>query len=162
MNQTGLDVLDIRILDTVQKFGLISKTRLAEQVNLTATPCWARLKRLQSAGIIRGQHADIALEEICDFTMVVVTVSLSHHRKSDFERFEKRVAAIEEITECFATGGGMDYLLKVVSSNLASFQSLMESLLEENLGIERYITYIATRTIKSTHPNIPLLMKMAP
>src|SRR6056297_1421039 len=77
----GLDPTDIRILSAVQKHGQLSKTKLAELVNLSATPCWARLTRLRAAGYIRGYHADIALERVVDATRVVVTVSLTHHRK---------------------------------------------------------------------------------
>ena len=75
-DRQGLDAADIRILSAVQKHGQISKTKLAEIVNLSPTPCWARLTRLRAAGYIRGYHADIALERITDVTQVIVTVSL--------------------------------------------------------------------------------------
>ena len=91
MKRFGLDATDIRILSAVQKHGQLSKTKLAEIVNLSPTPCWARLDRLKAAGFIRGYHADIALERIGDFTQVIVTVSLTHHRKSDFDRFEAHI-----------------------------------------------------------------------
>ncbi|HKJ51820.1 MAG TPA: Lrp/AsnC family transcriptional regulator, partial [Gammaproteobacteria bacterium] len=88
MKKTRLDAIDIRILSAVQKHGQLSKTRLAEIVNLSPTPCWARLNKLKAAGFIRGYHADIALGYISNLTQVIVTISLTHHRKSDFERFE--------------------------------------------------------------------------
>ena len=88
MDKFTLDATDIRILSAVQKHGQLSKTKLAEIVNLSPTPCWARLTKLKAAGFIRGYHADVALDRVCDFTQVVVTVSLTHHRKSDFDRFE--------------------------------------------------------------------------
>ena len=59
MTKPGLDATDIRILSAVQKNGQLSKTRLAEIVNLSPTPCWARLDRLKAAGYIRGYHADV-------------------------------------------------------------------------------------------------------
>ncbi|QGX97464.1 Lrp/AsnC family transcriptional regulator [Roseovarius faecimaris] len=154
MSRLGLDATDIRILSAVQKHGQLSKTRLAELVNLSPTPCWARLNRLKAAGFIRGYHADIALGRIGDFTRVVVTVSLTHHRKADFDRFENRVRKLDEVTECIATGGGMDYVMKVITPTLASFQALMEELLSEELGIDRYMTYIVTREVKLTQPNL--------
>ena len=157
MKNLGLDATDIRILGAVQQFGQLSKTKLAELVNISPTPCWARLDRLKSAGFIRSYHADIALDRICEFTQVAVTVSLRHHRKADFDRFEGFVKARDEITECIATGGGMDYVLKIVSPTLASFQALMQEMLEADLGIDRYMTYIATRTVKASRPNIAKL-----
>lgn len=154
MDKFSLDATDIRILSAVQKHGQLSKTKLAEIVNLSPTPCWARLTKLKAAGFIRGYHADLALDRICDFTQVVVTVSLTHHRKSDFDRFESNIRKLDEVTECIATGGGMDYVMKVFTPSLAAFQELMETLLAAELGIDRYMTYIVTRHVKSAQPNL--------
>jgi Lrp/AsnC family transcriptional regulator of ectoine degradation len=109
---------------------------------------------LKSTGILRGFHADIALERIIDFTQVVVTVAMSSHRKIEFERFELHIRNLDEVTQCIATGGGMDYVMTVLTPNLAAFQRLMEEMLSTDLAIERYMTYIATRQVKSSHPNI--------
>lgn len=154
MKKLALDRTDIRILSAIQQHGQLSKTKLAEIANISATPCWARLDRLKAAGYIRGYHADIALEQIVDFTHVVVTVSLTHHRKSDFDRFEACIRTLDEITDCIATGGGMDYVMQTITPDLASFQALMETLLAAELGIDRYMTYIATRRVKSSKPNL--------
>lgn len=121
MSGGRLDAIDIRILDAVQRHGRLSKMRLAELVNLSPTPCRARLDRLTSAGYIRGYHADIALARVCDITRVVATVSLTHHRRSDFDRFEAWVAAQDAVTDCVATGGGMDYVMTTVCPTLAAF-----------------------------------------
>lgn len=157
MSKVGLDPTDIRICSALQEHGQLSKARLAEIVNLSATPCWVRLTRLKAAGFIRGYHADVAIERICDFTQVIVTVSLAQHRKADFDRFEAEIRKLDDITECIATGGGVDYILKVYSSDLGAFQNLMESLLEADLGIQRFMTYIVTREVKSSQPNLARL-----
>ena len=158
MKKTSLDAIDIRILSAVQSHGRLSKTQLAEIVNLSPTPCWARLNKLQAAGFIRGYHADIALGSIAGLTQVVVTVALTHHRKSDFDRFEAHIRKLDEVTECIATGGGMDYVLKFISSSLEDFQNLMESVLAAEPGIDRYMTYIVTREIKFGAPNLARLI----
>ncbi|NIY73023.1 Lrp/AsnC family transcriptional regulator [Marivivens donghaensis] len=157
MTKLGLDATDIRILSAVQAHGQLSKTRLSEIVNISATPCWARLDRLKAAGYIRGFHADIALERVCDFTQVMVTVSLTHHRRTDFDRFENWVAQQDAIIECVATGGGMDYVLKTICPTLQAFQALMQEMIEADLSVDRYMTYIATRVVKSSRPNIAKL-----
>ena len=159
--KAGLDATDIRILSAVQEHGPLSKTKLAEIVNLSPTPCLTRLDKLKAAGFVRGYHADIALDRIADVTQVVVTVALANHRKRDFDRFEARIRELDEITECVATGGGTDYVMKVYSPSLAAFQDLMESLLSADLGIDRYMTYIATRTVKSGRPNLVKLTTKA-
>ncbi len=153
----GLDPTDIRILSAVQRHGQLSKTKLAEIVNLSPTPCWARLARLRDAGYIRGYHADIALDKVLDATRVVVTVSLNSHRKIDFDRFETYIKARDEIINCVATGGGLDYVMIVVTPSLTTFQEVMEDLLAADLAIDRYMTYFATRLIKAEQPNLAKL-----
>ena len=141
----------------------MSKSKLAGLVNISETPGWARLDRLKAAGFIKCYRAEIALERICDVTEVAVTVSLQHHRKADFDRFEVFVKSRDEIVRCIATGGGMDYVMTVICPNLAAFQALMEEMQDAELGVDRYMTYIATRTVKSALPNIAkLAAKTAP
>ncbi|RED48502.1 Lrp/AsnC family transcriptional regulator [Aestuariispira insulae] len=154
MAKFALDAADIRILCALQQHGQLSKGRLSELVNLSPTPCWARFNRLKKAGLVRGYRADIDFGRIGNAMTVVVTVSLKHHRKADFDSFERRVRQEPAITECLATGGGMDYVLKIVTSSLSSFQQVMDGLFEEDDGIDRYMTYIATREVKSAVPDI--------
>lgn len=158
MRKIAIDAADIRILRAVQQHGQLSKTRLSELVNLSPTPCWARYNRLKNAGLIRGYHADIALNKIADVVKVVVTVSLKNHSKMDFDRFERHIGQMDQVVECIATGGGMDYVLKIVAPGFAAFQDVMEGLLAEELGVSRYMTYIVTREIKSAQPNIAQLI----
>ncbi|MDM7932733.1 Lrp/AsnC family transcriptional regulator [Tabrizicola sp.] len=158
MKPVDLDPADVRILCALQQHGQLSKSRLAELVGLSATPCWSRLARLKKAGLIRGYHADIVLARIVGLTKVVVTVSLKSHRKFDFDRFERHVLQCPEVTDCVSTGGGMDYVLTVVTTSLSSFQAVMEGMLIAELGIDRYMTYIVTREIKAAQPDLGRLV----
>jgi len=157
MKRLAVDAADIRILSALQQHGQLSKARLADICSLSATPCWARLSRLKAAGYIRGYHADIALGQLADFAQVIVTVSLSRHRKADFDRFEAFINDRDDIIDCIATGGGVDYIMKVISPSLAAFQDLMEEFHAEDLGIDRYMTYFSTRQVKSGLPSIAKL-----
>lgn len=158
MKKTALDAADIRILSALQQHGHLSKSRLAELVGLSSTPCWVRVARLEKAGLIRGYHADLALEKIVDLTKVVVTVSLGSHRRADFDRFEAYVRQHDEITDCVATGGGTDYVMTAVTASLPAFQDLMDGMLTAELGITRYMTYIVTREVKATRPRLGRLV----
>ncbi len=158
MNKKALDSTDIRILSAVQRHGQLSKARLAELVNLSPTSCWTRLERLKSEGFIRAYQAELALDRITEFTQVVVTVSLKHHRKSDFERFESYIYDRDEVIDCISTGGGMDYVMKIAAPSLSAFQILMDEMLCADLAIDRYMTYIATRQIKHSQPNLTQLV----
>jgi len=158
MKKLTLDAIDIRILCAVQHHGKISKFKLAELVNLSPTPCRVRLDKLKKSGIILGYQADIDIDRLIDLTKVIVTVSLKTHKKSDFERFESYIGDIDEIVECYATGGGTDYVMTIVSRNLSDFQCLVEQLLKEEIGIDRYIIYIVTKQVKKTPLNLVTLL----
>ncbi|GGO81770.1 transcriptional regulator [Marinobacterium nitratireducens] len=160
MKKFALDAVDIRILSAVQQYGQISKNRLAELVNLSATPCWLRLTKLKNSGLITGYRGMVALDKIIDLTKVFVTVSLKAHKKSDFDRFEKRIQGIDEVVECCATGGGCDYVLKVITVSLYEFQTLIEQLLDEEIGIDRYYIYVVTKEVKSTSISLSKLMEI--
>lgn len=159
MSKVALDAADVRILCALQAHGRLSKVELAKRVALSPTPCWTRLGRLERAGLVRGYHADIALARIADVFRVVVTVSLGQHRKVDFERFERDIQARDEIVDCIATGGGMDYVMTIVTPDLPAFRDLMDELMEADLKIERYMTYIVTREVKSSRPDIARLVE---
>lgn len=148
MAATKLDATDLRILDAIQRDGRITKLKLAEQVGLSPTPCWMRLAKLEKAGIVTGYHARIAVRAIAPVTSVLVEVTLANHRQADFDRFERVVREVPEIISCWSVGGGVDYLLRVMTRDIDAYQRLIDSLLEREIGIDRYFTYIVTRTVK--------------
>ena len=158
MKKVALDAIDIKILNAVQQHGKMSKFKLAELVNLSPTPCWVRLDKLKKLGVIKGYQGQINLDQLIDFTKVIVTVALKTHKKSDFDRFESYIQQIDEIVECCATGGGSDYVLMVISKNLHHFQSLVEQLLTDEIGIDRYFIYIVTKQVKAAPPNLLTLL----
>jgi Lrp/AsnC family transcriptional regulator, regulator of ectoine-degradation genes len=143
-----LDAIDLRILDAIQRDGRITKLALAEKAGLSPTPCWMRLRKLEKAGIVTGYHARIALRKIAPVASVIVEVTLANHRQSDFERFERAIAGIPEIVGCWSVGGGVDYFLRIAAPDIDAYQRLIDGLLDRELGIERYFTYIVTKTVK--------------
>lgn len=150
-----LDPADLRILSEIQRDGRITKIALAEKVGLSPTPCWTRLKRLEDIGVITGYHARISTRAVGPIASVFVEVTLGSHRQSDFERFETAIRAEPAVTSCWALGGGVDYLLKVITRDIDSYQRVMDRLLEAEIGIDRYFTYIVTRVVKDG-PELPL------
>lgn len=155
MGKTGalrLDPIDLKILAVLQRDGRITKVRLADAVNLSPSPCWERLKRLEGAGLIKGYQARLDLARVAPFTEVLVEVTLQRHRQEDFLRFEQAMQETPEVLDCWATGGGLDYLLRVVAPDVDAYQRLVDRLLEAEIGIDRYFTYIVTRSVKSQAP----------
>lgn len=148
MTGPKLDAIDLKILDAIQRDGRITKLALAERVGLSPTPCWMRLRRLEAAGIIAGYHARIAMRSVAPVASVLMEVTLGNHRQADFDRFERAVRDMPEIVACWSVGGGVDYILKVLARDIDAYQRLVDAMLEREIGIDRYFTYIVTRTVK--------------
>ena len=144
-----LDDRDLKILSVLATEGRIAKADLARKVNLTPTPLWGRLKRLEDAGIIRGYRAEIALATIAPHVEVFMTVELEGHTLAHFRAFEAAIGRLDEITAAWSLGGGIDYLLHVVARDIDSYQRLVDTLLQSRAGIARYFTYVVTRAVKS-------------
>src|SRR5688572_21514408 len=148
MTALKLDAIDLKILDAIQRDGRITKLALAEAVGLSPTPCWMRLAKLEKAGIISGYHGKVEMRALAPIATVLMEVTLANHRQADFDRFERAVAATPEIVACWSVGGGVDYVLKIMAPDIDAYQRLVDTLLDRELGIDRYFTYIVTKTVK--------------
>lgn len=154
-----LDAYDLKILAILERDGRITKSRLAEEINLSVSPCWERVKRLEQAGIIEGYAAVINHQRLNDRqdgggrtavarTPVCVEIHLKHHDADSFQRFERAMREADEVIECFAVGGGVDYLLRLETVSIDAYQRLIDHWLVSELGIDRYFTYIVTKQVK--------------
>lgn len=150
-----LDAYDLKILKILQQDGRTTKVKLAEKVGLSPSPTWERLRRLEKAGVITGYQARVDPRTFGPTTTVLVEVLLKHHGVNDFRRFERAVAATSEVVECLATGGGVDYIMRVVVRDIDTYQRFMDSLLESDVGIDRYFSFVVTKPVK-THTGLPL------
>lgn len=147
-----LDRLDQKILAALYREGRITKTKMSEEVGLSATRCWERMQKLERGGIIRGYHADIDLRRLAKLSLYQVQVSLSNPSSAKAQQFERFVAKIDEIVSCHAVLGTVDYLMLVAAPDTETFQAIMEDISsrETTLGFD-YITYPIAKTVKSLH-----------
>lgn len=141
-----LDRIDIRILYELQRNGRISNVELSERVHLSPSPCLTRVKRLQSAGYISGYAALLNLAKLGETLTVFTEVTLRNHRQTDFGRFLDGIRPVEEVMECHMMSGGYDFLLKFVTSGIVEYQDIIDRLLENNLGIDKYFSYVVLRS----------------
>lgn len=141
-----LDRIDIGILAELQRSGRITNADLAERVGLSASPCLARVKRLERAGYIAGYGARINLAKLFRAQVVFTSVTLDNHRREDFQCFEQGLRSLDELTECHVVSGGFDYLLKFVVRDVAHYQGLIEDLLDRDIGISKYFSYIVIKS----------------
>lgn len=144
-----LDDRDIRILKVLSREARISKAELARRINLSPSPCWERLKRLEKAGVIESYRAEISLRHVAPHVTVFVTAELERHNAETQQKFERVVLDYEEIVGCWSLGGGFDYLLQIVTRDIDSYQRLIDTLLERGLGLARYYTYVVTKPVKT-------------
>jgi DNA-binding Lrp family transcriptional regulator len=154
-----LDRIDINILVQLQKDGRISNVNLADAVGLSPSPCLQRVKRLESAGYITGYEAHVNLPKITDSVTVFTEVTLQGHRREEFSRFENCIREYDELIECHLITGGYDYLLRFITRSIEHYQEVIESLLDKNIGIDKYFSYIVIKSpiIKSSVPLRTLL-----
>lgn len=144
-----LDERDLKILAILQREGRITKAALAERVNLSPTPCWERLKRLEMAGVIEGYGARLSSALSEGLTYFFMEAELASHEAKAFKRFEQAVQNFTEIQECWAVGGGVDYILKIASPNVEAYQRFVDKFLDAQIGVKRYFTYVVTKRIKN-------------
>lgn len=141
----SLDSFDLKILAHLQREGRCTNVELSSLIGISESPCLLRTKRLQAMGIIRGYGAHIALEKLGECITVFSEVTLSSHRPEDFRSFEKGAANYKEIIDCYNVSGGYDYLLKIVAPGIGHFRSLMDKLLEDEIGIDKFTSRIVLR-----------------
>lgn len=147
-NPIRLDRLDLKILATLQSSGRISHLELAETVGLSATPCTQRVRRMERAGYIRGYGAQLDIDRICGNVVVFTEITLRNHRRADFQRFEQGIQAIPQILSCFLVTGGYDYLAQFIAGDIQDYQATVDSLLERDLGVEKYFSYVTIKQVK--------------
>ena len=148
MPNDKLDAYDIRILALLQRNGRLKKVSLASQVGLSLSSCWERLHNLEEAGFIREYRAEIDLARLVKTELIIATMTLERHTKQDFARFEEAIEAIAEVIACYAVGGGIDYVLHIIARDIDHYQQLIERMLEMEIGIAVYFTYVVTKTVK--------------
>ena len=145
-NALKLDRIDIRILAQLQKSGRIANVDLANAVGLSPSPCLIRVRRLEKGGFVSGYGAQVEMQKIGNVQLVFTQVTLSDHRREDFDKFEAAMRNIDEIIECHMVSGGDDYLLKFVTTGVAHYQTIIEELLEAHVGIEKYFSYLVIKS----------------
>ncbi|MBY2910053.1 Lrp/AsnC family transcriptional regulator [Rhizobium leguminosarum] len=141
-----LDRTDIKILHVLQQNGRMTNVELAEVVNLSPSPCLMRVKKLQSEGYIEGYTAQINVAKLGQALLVFTEVTLKNHRQTDFARFLAAIEKIEQLIECHVISGGYDYLLKFVTTGIGEYQEIMERLIELDVGIDKYFSYVVLKS----------------
>lgn len=141
-----LDRIDVNILAQLQRNARITNINLANAVSLSPSPCLLRVKRLEEAGYITSYNARIDLAKLGETITVFTEVTLNDHHREDFVKFEASIRTIDEVIECHLISGGYDYLLKFLTRGVAHYQSVIENILERDIGVAKYFSYIVIKS----------------
>jgi len=144
----AFDRIDRHILSLLQENGRITNVELAERVGLTAPPCLRRVRALEEAGAIRGYHAELDGGKLGYPITVFAMVSLRSQAEHDLAAFEVHAAAIPEVRECHMLNGEIDFILKIVASDLKSFQDILTTHLTPAPNVASVKTSLTIRTAK--------------
>jgi DNA-binding Lrp family transcriptional regulator len=143
-----LDRIGLKILATLQTAGRISNVELPDAVGLSATPCLQRVRRMEAAGYIGGYAAQLDIDRICRNIVVFTEITLRNHRREDFLKFERGIETIPQILNCFLVTGGYDYLAQFIARDINDYQTVVEGLLDRDLGVEKYFSYVTIKQVK--------------
>lgn len=141
-----LDRIDVKILAELQKNGRITNVELADLVALSPSPCLMRVKKLQQSGYITGYSAQINVAKLGETLTVFTEFTLKNHRSPDFARFQEALEKIDSCIECHLVSGGYDYLTKFVTSGIVDYQNIIESLIDRDVGIDKYFSFVVIKT----------------
>ena len=150
-----LDSIDRKLLAELQDEGRVTNVDLASRVGLTAPPCLRRVRALEEEGVIRGYHADLDPSKLGFAISVFAMVSLKSQAEADLRAFEEHVNTLPEVRECHMLNGEIDFVLKIVSKDLQSFQEFLTSKLTPAPNVASVKTSLTIRTSKHL-PGVPL------
>lgn len=146
----SLDKTDLAILREVQADGRLSNARLSEKLALSETPCWRRLKRLESERFIEGYQAVLSRKKLGYGVVGFAQVTIGDHASDDPLIFEKEVANIPEILSCHNVTGDYDYLIQIVAKDLDAYGAFIRDRLRKLPGVASIHSNLSLREVKST------------
>ena len=145
-----LDATDLAILRLIQADASLSLGDIAKQVGLTQTPCWKRIRRMEETGIITGRVTLVNAEKLGLGISVFVAIETGDHSAAWIESFAQTVTDMPEIVECWRLGGDVDYLLRVVVSDMTAYDGFYRKLTARVSSLRKVTSRFAMECVKST------------
>lgn len=150
MSKYKPDETDYTMLSLLQQDGRASNVQLAGKLNLSETPCWRRLKRLEETGYIQGYQANLNRRLLGYGVLAFVEISFSIHTDESLVEFEQAIQEIPEVLSCHNISGESDYLLQVVSKSLESYEELSRNVIRKLPGVTSMKTSFSLKEVKAS------------
>ncbi len=148
MQIVDLDQTDRRILEWLQQEPGISAAELGEKIGLSQSACWRRMQRLRDEGVIREQPVKIDREKVGLNTMVFAHVKLTSHGRSNLAEFSEAVSRYPEVLDCYVLLGNVDFLLRIVTTDIKAYERFFFEKLSQLPGIQEVNSSIVLSDIK--------------
>jgi len=147
---TELSSQDVKILDLLQHDATLTTQSIANQINMSQSPCWRRINRLEEAGLIKERVAILNREKLGMEIVVFATVNLSTQGRNNLQDFENEVKQFPEVIECYTMAGNWDYMLKIVARNIRHYEIFVREKLISLAHIGEVHSHIAVTEIKNS------------
>ena len=144
-----LDAIDRKILSVLQEDAALSVAEIGSRVGLSSTPCWKRIQRLETEGVILKRVALVDQDRIGLGITVFVSIETDDHSQDWLDRFAKVVGAMPEVMEFYRMAGDVDYMLRVVVSDIQGFDAFYKRLIAA-VPLKNVTSRFAMEKIKST------------
>ena len=143
-----IDAVDLRILAELQHDGSLTNVELARRVHLSPSPCLARVKALEAAGVIERYVALASAKQLGLGLSVFINISLKSQAKDSLAAFERRIAEHDEVMECYLMTGDSDYLIRVAVPDIAALERFILEQLTPIPGIEKIRSSFALKQVR--------------
>ncbi len=144
-----MDKIDLKILNCIQQDANLSAGQIAERVNLSTTPCWRRIRKLEQNKVILSKVGLLNRDELNLGIDVFVTIRTNQHNATWLEEFANAVIKFPEVVEFYRMSGQIDYLMRVVVPNISAFDEFYKRLIS-SVDIHDVSSSFAMERIKYT------------
>ena len=151
MKDKKIDQFDARILRELQLNSDISQRELAAKVGLSQNACWRRLKLLEVSGVIQGRTVRLDRNQLGLGLVVFAMIRTRHHSTAWLKTFRTHVSSIPDIVDFYRIGGDYDYLLKIVTRDMNSYDAVYQKLIEA-VELESVTSYFAMEALEEQRP----------
>lgn len=144
-----LDRRDALILTELQRDSRQSIAQIAERVGMSTTPCWKRLRELESRGVITHYTALVDREKVGLALCVIAEVNLAPHTEDTVQRFERAVAACPQIVSCYSTTGQSDYVMRVLVADIKAYERFLHDTVFKLPGVTHVRSSVVLKEVKA-------------
>lgn len=140
---------DVQILKLLQRDATASTASIAEQINVSQSPCWRRINRLEQEGLIKGRVALLDREALGMEVVVFATVNLTSTGRQNLLEFEREIVRYPEVVECYTMTGIWDYMLKIVTLDIRHYEVFVRNTLTASPSVRELHSHMAVTEIKN-------------